>query len=65
MKRAIWFIIMVLAAFGAIYGVGYFIHYEKWMGLVGIVALVCLGLPKAIATVKEILHSAEPKPEEK
>lgn len=56
---------MVLAAFGAIYGVGYFIHYEKWMGLVGIAALVCLGLPKAIATVKEILHSAEPKPDEK
>ena len=63
MKRVIWFVILALAVFGAIYGTGYFIYFQKWMGLVGIAALVAIGIEKGVSIVKDILHSAEPKPE--
>lgn len=62
MKKAIWFILLVLGVVGLIGSIGYLSLYGKWVILVGEVCLGALAVFKAVEIVKDIFK-VEPKPD--
>lgn len=62
MKKAFWFILLVLAVVGLIGSIGYLALYGKWIILVGEVCLGALAAFKGIGIVKDIFK-VEPKPD--